>query len=102
MDKLFTALRDCKCERNEGFSLLEDPNNPPACTCEGSNPDPLVFGLGWAQRGRAGRSTFDKMRACWRQAKNDETVPPDGIRETAIDTDGDGIPIKLERCIACH
>lgn len=58
--------------------------------CADGNPAPINYGEGMGATGGVQQSTLTALRDCWLIGMND--LDNDGVRETPIDTDGDGIP----------
>jgi hypothetical protein len=70
----------------------EDPDTPlDPDDCDPDNPDEILLGMPVATTGGEVQVVFAKLADCWRHGYND-LVGGDGIRETPIDSDGNGIP----------
>jgi len=60
------------------------------CNADGANSAPVEYGGYMGAQGGVQMVTLADLRDCWMNGFND--LNNDGVRETSIDTDGDGIP----------
>ncbi len=94
--RMINSGQDSATHQTGGWTNYSQPcvtasnNTVRPLVCADGNPDPLGFGQGMGTTGGELQNSFDKFINCWKSGLND--LNDDGVRESPIDTDGDGWP----------
>lgn len=94
--RMINSGSDSATHQTGGWTNFSQPcqtasnNTVRPLVCADGNPDPLLLGQGMGTTGGELQNSFDKFIDCWKAGRND--LNEDGIRESLIDTDGDGWP----------